>query len=232
MKPIASFSAQRVRHLCRRWGPVILLVTLASGAHAAVAQDVTKSAEPVRAASVSQPLELVRSAVTRAVAIVQSQPAGDPESGSRRAEFRHVAGELFDFDDMSRRILAQHWAGASVQEQDKFVLLFTGVLVRVYMSAIGNYPLTTISFQGVSVRDSDAQVWSRMSTERGRDVSVIYRLFETDGRWSVNDVVIDGISLISSYRSQFNTVLRRSTFAQLLEGMQSREAQLVSRSSQ
>jgi phospholipid transport system substrate-binding protein len=229
MKSLAIFSGQLVRDLCRMGGPAILLVTLAFGTHAAVAQDIVKSVEPERAASFSQPLELVRSAVTRAVAIVQSQPASDTESGKRRAEFRHLAGELFDFDDMSRRILAQHWAGASLQEQDKFVSLFTGLLVRLYMSTIGNYPLTAISFPGVSVRDSDAQVWSRMTTERGRDVSIVYRLFETDGRWSVNDVVVDGVSLISSYRSQFNSILRHSTFAQLLEGMQSREAQVVLR---
>ena len=225
------FRARVLRHVSRMSGLATLLVALAFGAHPAAAQSAADSAEPMRTAGLPQPLELVRSSVTRAVAIVRSQPSGDSESEDRRAEFRHVAGELFDFDDMSRRILAQHWTGATSQEQDEFVLLFTGLLERVYIKTIGNYALMTMSFQGESVLDSYAQVWSRMTTEKGRDVSIVYRLFESDRRWSVYDVVVDGVSLISSYRSQFSSILRRSTFAQLLEGMRSREAHVVSRRS-
>lgn len=69
-------------------------------------------------------------AVMRAVAIVQSSPAGDRERANRQAQFRHVAVELFDFEDMSRRMLARHWTDASVQEQDEFVFLFNSILRR------------------------------------------------------------------------------------------------------
>jgi len=65
-----------------------------------------------------------------------------------------------------------------------------------------------------------------MASGKSGNVAVEYRLFESDGRWAVYDVAVDGISLVSSYRSQFNSMLRRSSFAQLLEHLQSRAASL------
>ena len=121
MKLRTVFRARLVRHVYRMSGLATLVVAFAFSAHPAVARNVVKSAQPVLTAGLLQPLELVRSSVTRAVAIVQSQPAGDTEGGNRRAEIHHLAGELFDFDDMSRRILAQHWKDAPSQERDEFV---------------------------------------------------------------------------------------------------------------
>ncbi len=66
-----------------------------------------------------------------------------------------------------------------------------------------------------------------MTGGRGRNVAVEYRLLESDGRWAVYDVAVDGISLISIYRSQFNSILRRYSFAELLERLQNREASVA-----
>jgi phospholipid transport system substrate-binding protein len=228
-----SFLPQIPKALARRVnrlsGLVTLMVALAFGAHLAAAQNLVKDVQPGPTTGHLRPLELVRSSVARAVMIVQSQSAGAAESGKRRVEMRQVAVDLFNFDDMSRRMLAQHWKNAPRQEQEEFVRLFTDLLERSYMTTIGTYAHATITFQGESVDGSYAQVRSRMTPEKGAEVPIEYRLFETDGRWAVYDVVVDGVSLISSYRSQFNTILRRSTFAQLLERMRNREAQMWSR---
>ena len=217
------------RRVNRLLGLVTLMVALAFGAHPALAQNFVKDVQPGPTTGHLRPLELVRSSVARAVTIVQSQSAGVAESGKRRAEIRRVAEDLFNFDDMSRRMLAQHWKNASRQEREEFGRLFTDLLERSYMTTIGTYAHATITFQGESVDGLYAHVQSRMTPEKGAEVPIEYRLFETDGRWAVYDVVVDGVSLISSYRSQFNTILRRSTFAQLLERMRNREAQVWSR---
>jgi len=134
---------------------------------------------------------------------------------------------MFDFDDMSRRILAQHWKDRSLREQEEFVRLFTDLLERVYLTSIVTYPLASITFQDESINGSYAKVQSRMTGGRGETLAIEYRLFEADGRWAVYDVAVDGISLISSFRSQANSILRRSPFAELLRQMQDRDASVA-----
>jgi phospholipid transport system substrate-binding protein len=216
-----------VRHVFRLSGLVALITALTLGAPAAIAQAEVKEAPPLTALVHPGPLELVKSCLSRVVAIVQSQSAGATQAGTRRGEIRQAAAEMFDFDEMSQRILGQHWKERSPQEQDEFVRLFTELLERAYLTSIGTYRLASITFQAESINGSYAQVQSRMASGKGEGVAVAYRLFESDGRWAVYDVAVDGISLVSSYRSQFNSMLRRSSFAQLLEHLKSRTAALA-----
>ncbi|MDP2703340.1 MAG: ABC transporter substrate-binding protein [Candidatus Rokubacteria bacterium] len=216
-----------VRHACRLSGLVALVTALALGAPPAIAQTGVKEAQPQPAVAHLGPLELVKSSLSRVLAVVQSQSASATQAGKRRAEIRQAAVEMFDFDDMSRRILAQHWKDGSPQEQEEFVRLFTDLLERAYLTSIGNSPLASITFQGESINGSYAQVRSRMTGGRGGNAAIEYRLLESDGRWAVYDVAVDGISLISSYRSQFNSILRRHSFAELLERLQNREASVA-----
>lgn len=197
---------------------VTLLVLL--GTHPARAEDAAKDA---RSSNQTGPIDLVKSSVARAQAIIQSQPDG----GQRRAEIRQLVEGLFDFNEMARRTLAQHWAERSAQEQEEFVRLFTDLLERSYLTTIGNFRLATITFQGESVEGPAARVRSRITTERGSEIPVEYRLLERGGRWAVYDVAVEGVSLVSSYRSQFNSVIRNSSFARLLERLRNREARLV-----
>jgi phospholipid transport system substrate-binding protein len=131
--------------------------------------------------------------------------------------------ELFDFDEMSRRLLGQRWMEASPQEQQDFLALFTDLLQGAYLNTIGNYPLATITFQGETISGSYAQVQSRMAAGKG-EVAIEYRLLEHDGRWAVYDIAVDGVSLVSNYRSQFTSMLKRMSFAQVLDRMRNIEA--------
>jgi ABC-type transporter MlaC component len=118
-----------------------------------------------------RPIDLVRASVTRVVAVVQSQPGAATLSAPRRAQIRRIAEELFDFDEMARRALGQHWKNRSPQEQAEFVPLFVSLLERSYLTAIGNFPLSTITFQSESVDGAYADVRSRIITDR-REVPV------------------------------------------------------------
>jgi phospholipid transport system substrate-binding protein len=221
LSPLAAIFS---RCTSRLPGSMVLAATLAFGASPALAQTDAR-VEPATAHP--GPLELIKSSLPRVLTIVQSQSVRDTQEGKRRPEIRQAAADMFDFDDISRRILAQHWKNASPQEQDEFVRLFMEMLERVYLSSITTYPLASITFQSETIDGSYAQVRSRMTGRSGRDVPVEYRLFDSDGRWAVYDIAVDGVSFVSSYRSQFNSILRRTSFAQLLERLQSREASAV-----
>jgi phospholipid transport system substrate-binding protein len=176
------------------------------------------------------PLQIVSSAVFRVIRIVRLRPSDATETARRQAEIRQTAVELFDFDEMSRRVLGQRWTDASLQEQQDFVAVFTDHLQRAYLNTIGNYPLATVTFQGETISGSYAQVQSRMAAGT-QGVAIEYRLLEHDGQWGVYDVAVDGVSLISNYRSQFTSMLKRMSLAQVLDRLRSREASVTPRQS-
>ena len=195
---------------------VISVMALVIGTHPAGAQ-------PKAAGDRSGPLDLVKASVSRVLAIVQSPRVVASDDRQRRTDIRRVAQGLFDFNEMARLTLARHWRDRSVQEQEEFVRLFTDLLERSYLTTIENYPGERITFLGESVSGPYAQVRSRITTERRVEISIEYRLLESGARWAVYDVVLDGVSLVSNYRSQFNSIIRTSSFADLLAKLRNKQ---------
>jgi phospholipid transport system substrate-binding protein len=200
---------------CRAVLAISMVATLAIGMPLADAQ-------PKVAADQSGPLEVVRASVARVLSIVQG-PRAVSSGDQRRTEIRRVAQGLFDFNEMARLTLARHWKDRSAQEQEEFVRLFTDLLERSYLTTIENYAGERVTFLTESVSGPYAQVRSRITTDRRMEISIDYRLIESGARWAVYDVVLDGVSLVSNYRSQFNSIIRTSSFADLLTKLRSRQ---------
>jgi len=217
-----------IRHGRRFSALAAIAAVILFGAAPVLAQTMVTEAQPGLTAGRSGPLKVVTSSVSRVLTMVRSQPADATENARRQAEIRQAAVELFDFDEMSRLLLGQTWADASPKEQQDFVVLFTNLLQGAYLNTIGNYPLATITFQGETINGSYAQVQSRMAAGKGV-VAIEYRLIENAGRWAVYDVAVDGVSLISNYRSQFTSMLKRMSFVQVLDRMRNMEASVASR---
>jgi len=204
-------SMDRIRRLSV---PLIVAAALAYGSPPALAQSIPKDAGPSQSAAQPQPLDVVKSSVTRVMAAA---------GGGQRVEARRAAQELFEFEEMGRLMLADHWNDGSSYQQAEFVRLFTELVERSYLNGLRTLPPAAITFLGETVNGPYAQVKSRIATSRFGETSVDYRLVDHDGRWAVYDVVLDGVSLVSSYRSQFTSILRTASFAQLLEKLRSRE---------
>ena len=162
------------------------------------------------------PLERVKASVSRVLAIVKAWPMG---SNERHTGIVRVTRDLFDVNEMARRALGQHWQGLSRIEQEEFVRLFTEVLDRSFIAGMDGYTNEKVAFLGEEIDGAWAQVRSRVITNRGAGIAVDYRLFESDARWAVYDVVWDHVSVVANYRSQFNSVIRTSSFAELLKRM-------------
>jgi len=175
----------------------------------AAAQTLPKGSE---APGRERPLALVKSSFARVLGA---------EGGQRQVELRRVTEELFDFHEMSRRMLGAHWQEGSGPEQEEFVQLFTDMLERMYLTNIASMPLATAKFVGEAIAGAYAQVSSRIAG-RGGETSVEYRLVDHAGRWVVYDIAVEGVSLVSSYRSQFNSLLRNSSFSELLGRLRNR----------
>jgi phospholipid transport system substrate-binding protein len=213
LKANPSLPIRRIRRLSAF---VALATVLGGGFQPALAQSIAKETVPPLSGQ-PQPLEFVRSSISRVLAAT--------DSGQRRLEIRRAAAELFDFDEMARLMLTQYWKDGSPGEQEEFIRLFADLLERAYLMRLGNVPLTTMTFVGESINGPYARVRSRIAIGRLGETSVEYRLLASGGRWGVYDIVLDGVSLVSSYRSQFSSILRTSSFAQLLDRLRYRGTQ-------
>lgn len=204
------------------WALAAVLLTLSSVTPLAQAQERETPRPPAREPGRARPIDLVKASVDRVLAIVQSSPTPVSE-GRRRSDIRQLADGLFDFKEMGRLTLAGHWKERTPLEQQEFVRLFTALLERSYLSSIENYAGEKIIFLSESVSGPYAQVRSRITTDRRVEISIDYRLLDTGTRWVVYDVVLDGVSLVSNYRSQFNSIIRTSSFAGLVAKLQNKE---------
>jgi phospholipid transport system substrate-binding protein len=163
------------------------------------------------------PTETVREAVQQ----VFSQPDGSAvkkvSTAERRADIRKVAESLFDFPEMSRRALGPAWDTVSPAEKEEFVRLFTNLIANAYMGKIEQYAGEPITYQDERVDGDEASVRSRVVTPKGSEVGIEYRLYRTADRWAVYDLNVDGVSLLGSYKAQFNRLLQRGSFVELLK---------------
>src|SRR4030095_15281924 len=169
-----------------------------------------------------RPLDLVRSSVSRVLALTRS-PAGITGSEDRRTGIRRVAHDLFAFNEMARRVMGQHAKDCLPQEQDEFVRLFAGIFTQAYVRTVERYSGENVAFLGEELSGALAQVGSLVITTEGTRISIEYQLLERGSRWAVYDIVLDGASLVSTYRNQFNSSIRRSSFAQLMERMRAEQ---------
>jgi phospholipid transport system substrate-binding protein len=190
---------------------LVLMQGLGVHVSAAGAEDTTPSA-----------LDVVRSSVARAHGVGRSVESGGSES--KRIEIRRTATALFDVEAMSRRMLAQHWNDGSVAQQAEFIRLLTDLLERAFSDVIVVDAGASTIFDGESIDGVYAQVRSRIATDRGPDISIEYRLSKSGEGWVVYDVLHEGASLVLDYRGQFSSILRTSSFSQLLERMRGNEA--------
>lgn len=163
------------------------------------------------------PISIVKSSFSRALSTVQS-PTG-LTGDDRRAEIQRVAQDLFDFNAMARCALGQHWQALSPQERNEFVQLFTDVLKQFFVAILERYSGDRVTFLEEEVAGGYARVHSRIISSEGAKISLEYRLLESGPRWAVYDVVFDGRSLMSNYRSRFDSLARSSLVSQLLERM-------------
>jgi phospholipid transport system substrate-binding protein len=162
------------------------------------------------------PTEVVQSGIERVVQAVQDYDAGHPDgAGKRRSEIRRVAGRLFDFQEMARRTLARHWTERTPGEREEFISLFRDLLERSYIARLENYSGEQIIYLGETVDGEYATVRSKV-IGRGSEMALAYRLHLVNQRWAVYDVLVEGVSFVGNYRSQFNRIISKGSYEDLV----------------
>jgi phospholipid transport system substrate-binding protein len=201
-----------VRHHARVFGILILLFALV----------------PARGAWAGPPSDQLRAGIDRVFKILgDPELDGDTKVNQRRAAIVIVANEMFDFGEMAKRSLGQYWAQRTPTERGEFVRLFTELVQRSYISKVDQHGVHTMTVQGEQIDGEYAVVRTTLPLSSGREMPIDYRMHNTDDRWQVYDLNIEGISLVANYRAQFNKIIRTSSYEALVAKIKSRQAELA-----
>jgi phospholipid transport system substrate-binding protein len=167
---------------------------------------------PTHGAWAGAPTDQLREGVDRVLKVLRDpELKGDTQITQRRIAISKVADEIFDFGDMAKRALGQHWTERTAPERGEFVRLFTDLIQRAYVAKVDH-----------------AVVQTTVPLGNGSKMPLDYRMHNTRERWQVYDLTIDGISLVANYRAQFNRVIRTSSYAALVTKLKSQQAEFSS----
>ena len=178
-----------------------------------------------RSASAGPPTDQLREGVDRVIKILKDpELKGDKKTDERRAAINKVADEIFDFAETAKRALGQHWAPRTPAERAEFVRLFNELVQRTYIARVDQYN-SEMTFLGDTVDGDHAVVRTTVLLSKGGSISLDYLMHQPRDRWQVYDLNIDGISLVANYRSQFNKIIRTSSYEALVTTLKSRQAE-------
>ena len=176
-------------------------------------------------AQAGAPLDLVRTTVDRAIQILKDPKLSSPDKKKERVDrLTEALDAIFDYEEMAKRALGYHWRQRTPAEQEEFVKLFREFLQRVYSDKIGLYGGEQVRF-GREVMDNEfAQVESTIIQPKGEEIAVVYKLRQVNSQWKVYDAIVENISIVNNYRSQFDRVISSSSYEALVKRLRGKAA--------
>jgi len=135
----------------------------------------------------------------------------------QRALVKQIVGKRFDFEKMSQLSLARHWKVRTNQEKSEFVALFSQLLEDTYINKIEFYNDEKVIYLKERIENKKAQIDTKIITQTV-EIPINYRMFTRgNDEWKIYDLIIEGVSLIGNYRSQFNRILEKNSFEFLMD---------------
>ena len=168
-----------------------------------------------------EPGKLLMETVDKGLTVLKEPSlSGTEKTQERRQALWKEISCVFNFEEMSKRALGQHWKKRSPEEKKEFVELFTNILKDAYIGKTDTYNGEKVVLLREK-QDSDyAVVQTKFITKNGTEIAVDYSMLNNSGEWKIYDVIIEGVSMINNYRSQFNNILLKSPYENLVKRMQ------------
>ena len=178
-----------------------------------------------------EPQEKIRATIDAVVAILQDETLNAPErKKERRAKIRQAVTDRFGFQEMAKRSLGRHWRKMKPAQREEFIPLFSDLLERSYITkieSVGSAKDFKIHYTKESIeKDGYAQVRTEIENKRDLNYKIEYRLLQNKGNWEVYDIVIEEVSLVNNYRTQFNKVIRQTSYEELVKKLKLKAEQI------
>ena len=168
----------------------------------------------------NSPTQQIQETIQQVLTVVNSSTAGS--EATRKQALRDSIMPRFDWAEMAKQTLGKHWDGASARH-DEFIAAFADFLGNSYVGKIGSYKDEKILFVQEVVKNNVAEVKTKIVPAKGEPTTVNYQLHLVQGDWKIYDVVVEDISLVVNYRSQFNRILAKGSFDDLLRQLKAKE---------
>lgn len=167
----------------------------------------------------------VKKTVDEVVRIVSDKEMKKNDQKRRQALKKSIS-KIFDYSEMAKRSLGKHWNPRSAAEKKQFAELFASLLENSYASKIESYNNEKIVYLKETTDADHAEVKSKVVTAKRDEFTLDYRMINQNGRWMVYDVVIEGVSLVSNYRTQFNKIINKDGYPALVHKLQTKTDEL------
>jgi len=164
------------------------------------------------------PLDAVQANVNKVFDVLRDPKLkGDSAKEIKKEKLRVIYGQMFNEVELARRTLARNWNELNPAQQQEFIRLFRQVLENAYIDKILSYTNEkTVFSREIMPSTEQAEVQTKIITS-SREIPIFYRVILKDGAWKVYDVVVENVSLVQNYRSQFKSILANHTPDQMLE---------------
>ena len=183
---------------------------------------------PFANASSSSAKEALQTTLEEVVAILKSDEfKAEDKKMLRRNAMLCVLEYRFDFEEMAKRSLAKEWKKRTPDEREQFVVIFGQLIENSYVTKIESYTDEEI-FISREKKKKNKSLVETVIRKNQTEIPVSYKLLVKDGRWKIYDVVIEGVSLVRNYRSQFKDFLGKESFPDLVKRLEDKVDQLLS----
>ena len=165
-----------------------------------------------------EPTEQIKQTTDKILSILADPNLKNPaRAEERKQSVRRTIDGRFDWEELARRSLAQYWVQRTPDEKKEFIQLYRELLARTYLNKVQDYSGETVRYEGESIESNYATVKIRILTSKNTEIPVDYRVMKKESNWLVYDISIEGVSLVNNYRSQFNSILQKSTYQELVK---------------
>jgi phospholipid transport system substrate-binding protein len=164
------------------------------------------------------PMTTVETDVNKVLGVLRDSKLKSQASKEiKKEKLRVIYKDMFDEIEFSKRTLARNWSKFNPAERMEFVKLFEEILEKSYIDKILDYSNEKVDFYKENMlSENQAEIQTKIVTA-SKQIPIYYRMILKDGKWKVYDVVVENVSLVQNYRTQFNDILGKNTPEQLLE---------------
>ena len=171
-----------------------------------------------------EPGDLIMGSIDRGISILKDPSLqGEEKAEERKQKIWKELSPIFYYEEMSKRVLGKYWRKRTIEEKKEFVGIFTNYLKGLYIGKTYYYSGEKIVYISEKQNGKYSKVQTKVITKKGKEASVEYRLLNNDGKWKIYDVIVEGVSFVNNYRSQYNSVLVRSSYEELIQKIKQKQ---------